>query len=132
MVEFKTKKVLTLPLFKLVVDTPSHFKITGPMYIGKDMKQKEGDKKKEPATLANVTNLETGEAGQFIVNAVVKSVLTDEYPNDAYVGKCFAITKQKRKEGKSYDPFNVVEIEDPSATEVPTVDPSAAHATRRR
>jgi hypothetical protein len=127
MPEFKVKKVLTLPLFKLVVDTPSYFKITAAMYIGKDMKQKEGDKKKEPATLANVTNLETGEAGQFIVNAVVKSVLTEEYPADAYVGKCFAITKQKRKEGKSYDPFNVVEIDDPGATAAPATDIKTAH-----
>ncbi|MGH7743753.1 MAG: hypothetical protein ACREQ5_02900 [Candidatus Dormibacteria bacterium] len=71
------------------------------------------DKRKAPATLANVINLEDGSVCQIIVNAVVKSVLNDEYPNDGYVGKCFAITKRGRAQGKQYNPFDIEEIEDP-------------------
>ncbi len=111
----KTKRVVTLPLLKMATDKPVYVKITKAMYIGKEMKQKAEDKKKEPATLVDVVDLTTGEPAQLIVSAVVKSVLNEEYTGDSYVGLCFSITRQARKEGKSYDPFRVVEIEDPAA-----------------
>lgn len=107
------KKLLTRPILKFVKDVPVYIRFEGKIYLGREMQQKEGDKKKEPAHLADVVNLETGELAQIIVNAVPMSVLKENYPNDSYVGKCFAITRQGRKEGKAYDPFNVEEIEDP-------------------
>lgn len=127
----KRKKLLTLPLLKFEKDKPRYIKFTGPIYLGKDMKQKEGDKKKEPAHLAEVIDLETGEQAQIIINAVPMSVLKENFPDNTYVGKCFAITRQTRKEGKAYDPFNVEEIEDPSAPPATSVDASVA-ATRAR
>lgn len=110
----KRKKLLTRPVLKYVVGTPNYVLIEEKMHIGKEMKKKSGeDKAKEPATLCNVIDLSTGEPAQIILNAVVKSVLTEEYPNDAYVGLCFSITKQARTPGKQYDPFNIEEIENP-------------------
>lgn len=113
--EFKRKKLLTRPVLKYVVDTAIYVKIEEKMHIGKEMKPGPDGKKKEPATLANVVDLKTGEPAQIIANAVVKSVLHEEYPNDSYVGLCFSITKQARVAGKSYDPFSIEEIEDPAA-----------------
>lgn len=115
MTEFvpKRKKLLTRPVLKYVVDVPNFVKIETAAHIGKEMKAGADGKKKEPATLCNVIDLRTGEPAQLILNAVVKSVLAEEYPNDSYVGLCFSITKQKRVEGKQYDPFMIEEIDDP-------------------
>ena len=116
MTEFvaKRKKLLTRPVLKYVVDVANCVKIEDKAHIGKEMKPGADGKKKEPATLCNVIDLKTGEPAQIILNAVVKSVLMEEYPNDSYVGLCFSITKQARVVGKSYDPFSIEEIEDPT------------------
>jgi len=100
---------------KYVVDVATCVKIEAASHIGKEMKPGADGKTKEPATLCNVIDLKTGEPAQIILNAVVKSVLAEEYPSDAYVGLCFAITKRARVQGKSYDPFSIEEIEDPAA-----------------
>lgn len=123
------KKLLTRPILKFIKDEPRYVKFEGKIYLGKEMKQKAGDdKKKEPAHLADVIDLTTGELAQIIINAVPMSVLKENYPDDSYVGKCFAITRQSRKEGKAYDPFLVEEIEDPTAKSEAT---EASHAAVR-
>ena len=111
--EFKRKKLLTIPVLKFKEGETRYVKITEAMHVGKPQKAKEGEKAKEPAVLANCINLEDGAICQIIVSAVVKSVLTEEYPNDGYVGKCFAITKQGRNPGKQYNQFDIEEVEDP-------------------
>ena len=124
--EFKRKKLLTRPVLKMEEGKQRAVLIEGAMFVGKDIKsrtEKPEDKKKEPATIVNVTNLETGELAQIVVNAVMKSILTEEYPNDTYVGKCFLITKMGRQPGKQYNPFHIEEIEDPR--ESPKVDSSS-------
>jgi hypothetical protein len=111
-------KNLTLDVLKFVENEPRYVKITGPIAIGKEQKssRKGADEsaKRDPAHLAPVINLEDGTECQIIVSAVVLSVLTDEYPENAYVGKCFSITKKNRVPGKQYFPYAVEEIEDPS------------------
>jgi hypothetical protein len=57
--------------------------------------------------------LESGAECQIIVAAVVLSVLNDDYPNEAYVGRCFEIVKKERVAGKQYFHYGVAEIEDP-------------------
>ena len=129
--EPKTKKVLTRPTFKTVVDVPLYVKIQDKMFIGKERVGRDGKKSdKAPPTVINVMNLETGELGQVLANTILKQTLEEEYPNDGYVNLCFAITKQKRKEGKQYDPFNILEIEDP--TETKTETPKVVNATPHR
>lgn len=124
----KRVKNLTVPVLKLVLDEARYVKFTGVMHLGKEQKEKEGEAKKEPATLANIINLEDGAECQLIISAVVKSVLTDEYPNNSYVGKCFEITKRGRSPGKQYNAFDVVEIEDPATTGEPVTDaPAVEH-----
>jgi hypothetical protein len=141
MAEFKpvTKKLLTRPVIKWQVDKTRYFKIENAMHIGKEIKARRNadpnEKAKEPATICNVIDLENGALAQLIVNAVLKSVLTEEYPNDTYVGKCFAVTKQSRQPGKQYDPFNIEEIEDPNAQkagETGAVPDSAGQSVGKR
>lgn len=118
---FKRKKVLTRPVLKLVQDEPVYVKLLGAMHLGKELKEKGDDKKKEPATLIDVINLVTGEEAQIIASAVIKSVLEDNYPNNTYVGLCFEMTKRARQQGKQYNPIHIEEIEEPKTEETATV-----------
>lgn len=113
----KRIKTVTRTLIKLQNNRPYYFKIEGAMFVGKELKAKEGDtKKKDPATLLNVINLEDGSEGQIIVGTVLKSTLNEEYPKDGYVGRCFEIEK-KRDAQHDYNTYNIAEIEDPAAEE---------------
>lgn len=127
-VRFKRKKVLTRPVLKLREDNPVYIKIQGPMQIGKEMKPGADGKKKEPATVADVINLESGEEAQIICGAVIKSVLNESYPDNKYVGLCFAFTKQARQPGKEYNPVHIEEIEAPEPVAQEAVAQIAADA----
>lgn len=109
--KFKVKKTLTPALLKFVEEETRYVKITGEIYLGKEQAAKDGDKKKDPAHLAPVINLETGEECVIIIGAVVASVLKESYPGTDYVGKSFAITKKARQPGKQYNPYQVDELE---------------------
>lgn len=136
--KFKKVRVVTLPLFKWQANLERYYRFDGAMFQGKPMKENvaEGAKKKEPAILANVTDLETGEQGQIILGKVLQEILTEDYPADAYVGKCFAI-EQRKIAGKDYNGYSVTEIEPneaqgasdgdgPAATETPASAPAKA------
>jgi hypothetical protein len=113
---FKKVRNLTLDILKFVENEPRHVKFTGAIHLGKPQKAEEGKAAKAPAHLAPVIDLDTGNMEcQIIVAAVVLSILNDDYPNEAYVGKCFEIVKKARAEGKAYFPYGVAEIEDPDA-----------------
>lgn len=119
----KIKKALTLPVLKLVKDVPTYIRFDSPMRIGKKV---EADK--DPAIVADVTDLETGEVFQFLVPAVVQGVLHDEFgaPKfgkleakgdiveldagdglNRYVGQGFEITDKGKAEGKKYKGMTV-------------------------
>lgn len=124
MSKFARKNLLTRTTFKLEVDKPSYFKLLAPMHVGQRRVARDGKPSdKEPPTLVNALNLETGEEGQIILAAVLKQEITENYSADSYVGKCFEICKQKRKEGKQYDPYFIAEIEDPNGTALDAVPP---------
>lgn len=111
---FKRTKRVTLPIIKLTPNEPRYLQIIGAIFVGKEIAGQKGDKdgkKREPASLANVVDLETGEEGQIVLNKVLKSTLTEEYPEDGYVGKQFEIVKLAKKDGKDYHPFSITEIE---------------------
>lgn len=111
--KFTIKKNVTLPLLKIVANSTRYFKMTGAMFIGKEI---EGGRKdaagnpQKPATLAHCVDLETGEEGQFIVSHVLYSELNGAYPDDSYVGKSFAFSFT-RPAGKKYNLVTIAEIE---------------------
>jgi hypothetical protein len=107
MATYSVIKKVTLPLSKWVVDQEKLLTITSEIFTGKEIK---GDKKMEPAELFNAIDLETGEEVQVIVGAVLKGILNDEYPNNGYVGKSFAII-QHNAQGKKYKTYSVLEID---------------------
>lgn len=107
--KFDVVKNVTLPLLKQQDDTTVYIQITGEIFTGKEMKGSGDKQKMEPADLMNIVDLETGEEMQMIANAVLKSTLEEEYPEAAYVGKQFAITRNS-VEGKRYKTYKVQEI----------------------
>lgn len=112
----KVKKLVTIPVLKLLPDTPVFVQVTGAIYQGKELK-KGGEENLKPADLMNVKDLTTGEDMQIVCGEVLKSTLRDEYPNDSYVGKAFRIIKGKKKDkegGRGYFTYSIAEIELPS------------------
>lgn len=93
-------------------------KITGPIYKGKEIKKADGTAekndagaKKEPPYLAPVLDMDDGDKQKdYIVNAVVRSNLEERYPDESYVGKCFAIIKGPKAPGKNYNQFAISEV----------------------
>ncbi len=107
----KVKKNLTPPVLKLDEDVPRYVQIEAKMYIGKSITAKPGEKDREPAHILDCTNLETGEVCQVIASSIIQSTLTENYPNDSYVGKRFSFTKKARQAGKQYNKFEILELE---------------------
>lgn len=109
---FKVERVITLPSMSL--KTPGEGKVLrfdSLMRIS-DIKQKAAaGKDMEPATIANVTDMETGEQAILLVSAVVKSNLERDYPKGEYKGKCFWVCNRgKRKPGQRYVDFDIQEV----------------------
>ena len=113
--KFKYNKVraVTLPLYKPTIDQEFYVRFNEVIVQAKDSRtdEEKASGQNEPPMLANVTVLDTGEEMQLIIPAVLQAELSDNYENDGYVGKCFALTKLKKKDGKRYHNFSVIEIE---------------------
>lgn len=128
-VKYDVAKHVTLPHFKLAEDgTPNYFKFLSAIEKGKDLeagkarKAKDGDAKEtdeqmEAPDLMEVLDLATGELGQIIVNAVLKSNLEEKYPNNGYVDKMFLIRKLAavKKGSRKYYTFEILEIKPKAA-----------------
>ena len=113
--KFTVKRQLTFPQLKFVGGVPGYFQPTGPYFEGRERKKKDGsDSDRKPPILCQGIDLMTGQLCQIIVNAKIKQVWDDNYPDNGYVDKQFMITKGDKKEtadGASFVDFEVVEIE---------------------
>src|ERR1700679_3879658 len=103
---FKIKAHVTLPLFKLG-ELTRFLRFEVPYYIGKVV-----DDKKEPPTMCKVTDMETGELGEVILGQILKEKLEEQYPDDGYVGKIFAISKTAPEGTRKYSLFHIAEVEE--------------------
>ena len=117
---FKVKKAVILPLFKWTNNVEKYYRIDSAIFQGQELAAGKNDDpskpRREPAFLAFVTDMETGEEGQIILGQVLRSTLNEHYPDNEYVGLCFAI-EQVRDAKKDYNTYNLTEIE---ADETPT------------
>lgn len=104
----KLKQRLTFQLLKFKGTDPLYFKVNEKIVQSK----KVVDDQKEPPHIAKVVDLETGEVCEMIFPAVLKSILEEQFPGDAYVGKSFSARKFDKANGKNYATFDVAELED--------------------
>jgi hypothetical protein len=107
---FKVKKSVTLPVIKLATGVERYLMFTGPMHQSKDTGQVMNGKKMDPATVAEVMDLQTGEVGVLICATVLQTEISEGYPDAGYVGRAFAITMTKVPE-KKYNLYSILEIE---------------------
>lgn len=107
---FEVSHEVTKTLFKFVTGQPVYVRIDGPIHLGKEVQT---NSQMGVASLADVTNLETGETGEIIVSTVLQNILGDEYPEGEYIGKSFEMIKGVEKEGgagQKYSPYIVREL----------------------
>jgi len=114
---FSVVRQVTLPQLKQVEGQIVHIRITSPIYVSKVVakagaKKADANSSDKPADLVNVVNLITGQACTYIVGAAVKGNLEEQYPDESYVGKSFAINKLPAPAGKRYKTYEILEIED--------------------
>lgn len=117
-IQFKVKKHVTVPVLKIPDNgAPIYVRVNEAIHTAKDntgrmpATPKEGEVKRKPPQLMQVTNLETGEIAQIVAGTVLESELKENYPGDGYVGKCFEIKKFKASGTKAYALYQVAEIE---------------------
>lgn len=109
--KFKVIKRVVVPVLKLIAGTPRFFQIAEPIQTReKEEKNDKGEVVKGTIDICRVTDLETGEMGEFVVGNVLRDDLNDAYPNAGYVGKSFRFLK-KDVPGKRYKTYEIDEIE---------------------
>lgn len=96
------RKLLTIPVLSLKENDQRCIRFDSVMRIGKAMPVKEGKAPMDPATIADVTDVISGEVFELIVPAVLQSVLHENFPDDSYVGKVFELEALPKREGKQY------------------------------
>lgn len=106
------KRRVTLPLSKWIVGQAKYVRFEGKIFKGKEIKGTKGGVKMEPADLANVIDLATGEMVQIICGTVLQGNLTEAYPDHSYVGRCYEIV-QHSVANKRYKDYSITEIDDP-------------------
>lgn len=115
---------LTFPQWKLRNGSLLYVLLTSPMHLGDPLKNpeplKEGEKPKDPVTLVEAINLETGELGQFITGSILKDLFEAKFPNKSYVGKSFSILVGEQKDaktggGRRYNTYTLKLIKTPDA-----------------
>lgn len=104
--QFKVKKHVTVPLLKMVNNTPIYVKFESAVFLGKVV-----DDKKAAPHMANCINLETGEQVQIILGTVLLGNLEEAYPDESYVGKAFELVKQAPEGSRKYALYQIAEIE---------------------
>ncbi len=122
----KKLKQLVFPTLKVEPGIPFYINIREPMFIGRELdnaeKGEDGKAKRGPATILRVHCFHGGEDNhplngkevQIVANKLLVGTLNENYPDAAYVGKSFMVTKSdKAKKGKNgdYYPFEVDEID---------------------
>lgn len=108
---YKKVKAVTRPTLKKVDGEAVVITIDGKIFTGSDVKASKGEAKMEPARIVNVIDhLDNNKEKQMIVNAVLESILSENYEKDTYVGKAFEII-QYQPEGKRYKNYEVTEVQ---------------------
>lgn len=107
----KVKRNVTLPVLRQHDGRPIAVQFDSPI---KQAKKLDGDTSdRNPPKVASVIDLSSGELMTLICNAAMVSALEREYPDEAYVGKQFAMVSMKRphKGERSLREYSIREIE---------------------
>lgn len=113
--EFRKTRTITYPFLKWTLDEPKYLRFQGPMFTGKVTAATGSEEAMKPATLAIVVDLATGEEAQVVLGKVLQSLLNENYPDNAYVGRNFEIIQRQplKADGspKRYKTYDLAEVE---------------------
>ena len=128
---FKAKRMITMPTLTMKDASPPRVlrfdsRMSLSTYVDPDPKKQN----EKPATIADVTDMVSGEIFKFLVPSVVEANIRRDYDAKAevegtgknarivkdtgehtYVGKCFQIQCMGKRPGKRYRDFSIVEVE---------------------
>lgn len=111
MATFKRVRTITRTVLRLTENETVYFTIEGPIYLG----ESSASQKREPPSLIDVIDLETGEAGIVVAPLLLREHLNEGYPDNSYVGKSFEVTALSIKKSESgttgYRQLQIYEIE---------------------
>lgn len=115
-INYKIVDHVAMPILKKETDIPIFVLFVEEIIEGEVIKNSvkgasEDGKDMEPARLAHVVNLESGEHMSLICNTVIEARLDERYPDKDYVGRQFRIVQQQKREGKRYFDYVIQEIE---------------------
>jgi hypothetical protein len=112
--KFKVKKQVTRTVLRQEDFVPYAVTFQSIAVQGEVMEAGRGGKPKmEPARVADILNLETGELQIIIMNTVLEGELAREYGDD-YAGRSFTFRRSPgpdRKDGRGYKVYEIAEIE---------------------
>lgn len=109
---FKVKRVVTAPLLQQKPGTTVYVQFLAAFFLAKEVK---GDTKKEPPHIGRVRNLldpDPNAEYDYIIPAVLRAEMDENFPEAGYVGKKFQVQKSPEPvAGKRYHAFSVIELE---------------------
>ena len=109
-VAYNLKKTLGGSLWKWVDGEEKVFTVLSPIRAGKAVSNPRSGIAKAPDVMT-VRDAEDGNEKDILVGAVLRSSLTESYPDDTYVGLTFACTQGAVKPGTRYKTMTVAEVE---------------------
>jgi hypothetical protein len=109
-VVYNLKKTLGGSLWKWEDGTEKVFTVLGPIRAGKSVANPRSGIAKAP-DIMSVRDAADGNDKEILVGAVLRSSLTENYAEDAYVGLTFACTQGAVKAGTRYKTMAVSEVE---------------------
>lgn len=109
-VAYNLKKTLGDSLWKWEDGTEKVFTVLSPIRAGKAVSNPRSGIAKAPDVMT-VRDAADGNEKDILVGAVLRSSLTESYPDDAYVGLSFACTQGAVKPGTRYKTMTVAEVE---------------------
>ena len=109
-VVYNLKKTLGGSLWKWEDGKEKVFTIVSPIRAGKAVTNPRSGIAKAPDVMT-VRDAEDGNEKDILVGAVLRSSLTESYPDDTYVGLSFACTQGAVKAGTRYKTMTVSEVE---------------------
>lgn len=106
-----SRRTLTVPVLKQQDGKEYIIKILDAFRQSKAVQAAEGKKQMDPATICTVENREDGKRYTLIVNKVLESHITEDFPQESYVGITFAFIRHPKVEGKRYHTYSIDVLE---------------------
>ncbi len=109
-IKYDIKKTLGGSLWKWQDGVEKVFTVVGPIRAGKAVASPRSGIAKAPDVMT-VRDAEDNNEKDILVGAVLRSSLTENYPDDSYVGITFACTQGAVKAGTRYKTMSVAQVE---------------------